>query len=179
MNNVCGFGPLIMKVKAEISGETLDVWLEQDGDQIVAEVDGRRYELEVNEPEDGVYLFKSNGRVTEMFVTPSGVFGDRFQVQASGVDFEIGLIDPKRLRGSAQNAEHGGGAAEIRTAMPGKVVRLLIEPGAEIEKGDGVVVVEAMKMQNELKAPKAGKIKEIRVGEGETVGAGDVLVVIE
>ncbi len=92
---------------------------------------------------------------------------------------DIKLFDPKRLRGSGIDAEHGDGAAEIRTAMPGKVVRILVEKGASIEKGDGVLVVEAMKMQNELKSPKSGIVKDIRVEEGSTVAAGDVLAVIE
>jgi len=63
--------------------------------------------------------------------------------------------------------------------MPGKVARILAEQGAEIKKGEGVLIVEAMKMQNEMKAPKDGIVKEIRCAEGETVNAGDVLAVIE
>ncbi len=63
--------------------------------------------------------------------------------------------------------------------MPGKIVRILVESGAEILQGDGVIVVEAMKMQNEMKSPKDGIVKEIRFAEGETVNAGDVLAAIE
>jgi biotin carboxyl carrier protein len=63
--------------------------------------------------------------------------------------------------------------------MPGKVVRVLVEAGASVEAGDGLVVVEAMKMQNELKSPKGGTVVEIRAGAGATVNAGDVLVVVE
>ncbi|HMJ09649.1 MAG TPA: biotin/lipoyl-containing protein, partial [Pyrinomonadaceae bacterium] len=59
------------------------------------------------------------------------------------------------------------------------VVRVLVEVGTAVEKGDGVIVVEAMKMQNELKAPKGGIIKEIRVGEGSTVSAGETLATVE
>ena len=63
--------------------------------------------------------------------------------------------------------------------MPGKVVRLIANVGDTVEKGDPVLVVEAMKMQNDLKAAKAGIVKEIRVSEGTTVAAGDVLAVID
>ena len=63
--------------------------------------------------------------------------------------------------------------------MPGKVVRIIAEAGAAVQKGDGIIVVEAMKMQNEMKSPKDGVVKEIRVSEGSTVNAGEVLVVIE
>jgi biotin carboxyl carrier protein len=63
--------------------------------------------------------------------------------------------------------------------MPGKVVRVLVEVGQQVEAGQGVVVVEAMKMQNELKSPKAGTVTELRAKPGSTVNAGDVLAVIE
>jgi biotin carboxyl carrier protein len=63
--------------------------------------------------------------------------------------------------------------------MPGKVVKLLVKPGDAVKAGDGVIVVEAMKMENELKAPAPGTVKEIRVAEGKAVAAGEVLVVIE
>ena len=88
------------------------------------------------------------------------------------------IIDPKRLRAAGNETEHGDGLAEIKTAMPGKVVRILVGIGSEVGKGDSVMVVEAMKMQNELKSPKAGTVKTIRAEEGATVAAGDVLATI-
>jgi biotin carboxyl carrier protein len=63
--------------------------------------------------------------------------------------------------------------------MPGKVVRLLVLENAEIDAGEGVLVMEAMKMQNELKSPKKGKVKKIFVSEGSAVNTGDVLVIVE
>ena len=63
--------------------------------------------------------------------------------------------------------------------MPGKVVRLLLAPGAEVEAGAGVLVVEAMKMQNEVKSPKKGIVRKILVSEGSAVNAGDVLAIVE
>jgi biotin carboxyl carrier protein len=63
--------------------------------------------------------------------------------------------------------------------MPGRVVRVLVVAGDEVEEGQGVVVIEAMKMQNELKSPKAGRVARVGVAVGETVGSGDVLVVVE
>jgi biotin carboxyl carrier protein len=102
------------------------------------------------------------------------------QVNVGGeTDFEITLSDPKRMRHSAGAGENAEGAAEIKTAMPGKVVRILVEAGAEVKQGDGVLIVEAMKMQNEMKAPKDGIVREIRAEQGATVNAGDVLAVIE
>ena len=63
--------------------------------------------------------------------------------------------------------------------MPGKVVRVLATAGAEVEAGEGILVVEAMKMQNELKSPKKGRLQKVTVSEGAAVNAGDVLAVVE
>jgi biotin carboxyl carrier protein len=63
--------------------------------------------------------------------------------------------------------------------MPGRVVRLLVEVGVEVAEGQGVVVIEAMKMQNELKSSKTGRVVRVGVAVGDTVGSGDVLVVVE
>lgn len=168
-----------MKLLAELDDRRFPLEVRRDGSTVAAVVDNRQYELEVSEPEPGVFLFKHDGKVTEVFVSPRPNSDSPFQAHARGDSFNIKLIDPKRLRGSGGGAEHDDGAAEIRTAMPGKVVRLLLETGAEVSKGDGVIVVEAMKMQNELKAPKDGTVKEIKVSEGATVAAGEVLAVIE
>jgi biotin carboxyl carrier protein len=63
--------------------------------------------------------------------------------------------------------------------MPGKVVRILVRPGQEVAAGDAIAVVEAMKMQNEIKSPKKGVVQKVLVGEGAAVNAGDVLAIVE
>lgn len=168
-----------MKLQAEIGDDKHNIEIKHADGKVFASVDGREYELEVSEPEPNVYLIKNRGKIFEAFVPPRRKAGDPFQVQIGPHSLDIKLFDPKRLRGSSPDAENDEGVAEIRTAMPGKVVRILVEKGAAIEKGDGVLVVEAMKMQNELKSPKAGTVKAIRVDEGATVAAGDVLAIIE
>lgn len=162
-----------MKLGAQIEGNSHEVEIKRDGGRISATVDGREYELEASEPEAGVYLLKHDNRVFEVYVSPEGI------VNVGGYQLEVKISDPKRLRGARGDAEHGDGNAEIKTAMPGKIVRVLATVGDQVEKGDGVIVVEAMKMQNEMKAPKAGIVKQINAKEGDTVNAGDVLAVIE
>ncbi|MGB7601077.1 MAG: biotin/lipoyl-containing protein, partial [Candidatus Sulfotelmatobacter sp.] len=71
------------------------------------------------------------------------------------------------------------GPKNIVAPMPGKVVRLLVREGDEVEMGAGVAVVEAMKMQNEIKSPKKGTVQKILVTEGAAVNAGDVLAIVE
>ena len=161
-----------MKLQAEVGDQKHEVEIKREGDKLFANVDGRQYELEFSEPERGVYLFKHEGRIFEASVSDG-------HVRIGGSEFDIRLVDPKRLRGGGAGHDHDDGIAEIKTAMPGKVVRILVEVGAEVEKGDGIVVVEAMKMQNELKSPKAGLVKDIRAAEGSTVGTNDVLATIE
>ena len=73
----------------------------------------------------------------------------------------------------------GDAAARIVAPMPGKVVRVMVEAGATVAAGDGIIVVEAMKMQNEIKAPKAGTVITLNIQTGATVNGGDVLAVIE
>ena len=166
-----------MKLQAEIDGEKLDVELVRDGDSLTATVGGRSYTLEASEPEPNVFLFKNENKITEVDI--SAVSPGLMAARVGTHEFQVKLIDPKRLRGTAGESDAIDGRAEIRTAMPGKVVRVIAAVGDQVEKGDGIVVVEAMKMQNELKSPKAGTVKEIRFAEGVTVNSGDVLAVIE
>jgi biotin carboxyl carrier protein len=86
--------------------------------------------------------------------------------------------DPRRRSG--QRGRHGlGGSQQVISPMPGRVVRLLVAQGDEVSAGQGLVVVEAMKMQNELKAPRDGRVLTLTAREGATIAAGEVLAVIE
>ncbi len=167
----------LMRLFAETNGENHEVEIRREGDKVFAKIDDREYEVEASEPEPGVFLIRHENKIYEAAVSMSN--NGAANVSLRGRDHEILLHDPKRLRGSVGAASLDHGIAEVKTAMPGKVVRILATAGTPVEKGDGVIVVEAMKMQNELKAPKAGTVKEIRVNEGATVSAGDVLAAIE
>lgn len=166
-----------MKLQAAANGKKHEIEITRDGAHLFARIDDRNYELEASELEPNVFLLKHEGRLFEVFASPKK--NADYAVRVGSAEMEITIADPKRLRGSSAEAEDASGKVEIKTAMPGKVVRILKALGDTVEKGDGVIVVEAMKMQNEMKSPKDGTIKEIRVTEGNNVGAGDVLVVIE
>jgi len=126
-------------------------------------------------PEPGVYTVLMDGHSYEprVEVTPAGVV-----VVLDGFRFEVDVRDPRRLsrRQSGRGAE---GVQTVAAPMPGKVVRVLVAPGDAVEAGQGLVVVEAMKMQNEMKAARAGRVLTVAVKEGATVTAGEVLVTIE
>ena len=168
-----------MKLQAQVGNNVYKVEITRNENQIIAKIDDREYELEVSQPEPNVFLFKENGKIHEFFVATGTSPDGPLIVSGRNGDVEVKLIDPKRLRGGSAAGIAATGASEIKTMMPGKVVHIIAKPGDQVEKGDPVLVVEAMKMQNDLKSPKAGTVKEIRVEEGSTVGAGDILAVIE
>jgi biotin carboxyl carrier protein len=93
--------------------------------------------------------------------------------------FKTEVRDPRSLRSRRAAAGAGEGPQKLVAPMPGKVVRVIANEGDAIEAGKGVLVVEAMKMQNELKAVKTGTVQKIMVAEGANVNAGDVLAIIE
>lgn len=93
--------------------------------------------------------------------------------------FAVEVRDPRSLRGRKGAAATGEGPQKLLAPMPGKVVRIILAAGSEVEAGQGVLVVEAMKMQNELKSPKKGTVKQVMVAEGASVTAGEVLAIVE
>jgi biotin carboxyl carrier protein len=104
---------------------------------------------------------------------------DEQVVVSRGIATRVTLQDAvRRIRGASRR-EQASGKAELKAMMPGRVVNLLVQVGDELAAQQGVVVVEAMKMENELKSPKAGKVTAIKVAPGQTVEKGDLLVVIE
>jgi len=168
-----------MKLTAEIDGQSYALDLQREGARVEATVDGRRYELEARETEAGSFLLLAGGRVYECRANRTGVQDTATEVHIGDEIFQVVLVDPKRLGGARGAGAEASGRAQIKASMPGKVVRVLVEAGALVEAGDALVVVEAMKMQNELKSPKSGTVVEVRAGTGATVNAGDVLVIVE
>ncbi|HEX3559388.1 MAG TPA: biotin/lipoyl-containing protein [Pyrinomonadaceae bacterium] len=170
-----------MKLDAEIAGETVALEVRREGERVVADVGGRRYELEARGAGVGVYLLLQEGRVYECRVGAArGAQTRGALVVAVGADeYTVTFADRKHLRGARAVAAHDAGRAQVSSPMPGKVVRVLVERGQAVEAGAGVVVVEAMKMQNELKSPKAGTVVELHAEPGATVNASEVLAVIE
>jgi biotin carboxyl carrier protein len=115
--------------------------------------------------------------VRDVHVAPGGR-GDLL-VSLGGRTVVITVNGRRRGRGTSDTAGHGAGAQRIVAPMPGRVVRLLVAAGDVVAARQPVVVVEAMKMENELRAPKAGTVKDLTVAAGMSVEAGRVLMVIE
>lgn len=167
-----------MKLNASIHDVEVIVEVRREAGRVFANVDGREYDLEAHASPSGVTLLLSDGQVFDCRVEGQPVSG-AVDVFVGTDQYAVTLIDPKRLRSAAAASAHADGAARIVAPMPGKIVRVLVAQGASVEAGAGIVVVEAMKMQNEMKAPKAGTVVTLNVEVGATVNGGDVLAVIE
>ena len=130
----------------------------------------------------GRYSLLIAGKSYEVFahhVNKPDVTGYRYEVLVAGQRFEITVEDEreKALTGSIHGS-HESGEALVRAPMPGLVLGLPMDPGSNVERGQTVVILEAMKMENDLASPITGKVKEIRVSKGQTVNQGEVLVVV-
>ena len=167
-----------MKLHATIADYQTDIQIKDDGQRVFANIDGRQYELDVHESAGG-YLLISKETVFDCRVGGRPESGAPVGVVVGTEEFKITLTDPKRLRGNRALAMRDDDAALIVAPMPGKVARVMVSIGDAVKVGDGIVVVEAMKMQNEMKTPKAGTVTKLAAETGATVNAGDVLAVIE
>jgi biotin carboxyl carrier protein len=169
-----------MRLTAEIGKEKHEIEFDRNDGLLVAQIDGRQYEVSVREVDKGVYLLVRDGEVFECLVESDANRQGSFTLHLKNRTYVTTLSDPRRL-GSVDGSSilSGDGAAQITSPMAGKVVRVLVEKGALVKSGDGIVVVEAMKMQNELKSPRDGIVGEVHAVDNATVNAGDVLAIIE
>jgi biotin carboxyl carrier protein len=157
-------------------------------------IDGKNHRLELNRAGKH-WLCRINGREVEIdailvrpHVLSMRIGNLAYEIKSerseNGLQLWIGsaclsaeVRDPRSLRSRSRTGEDRG-TRKIIASMPGKVVRLLVQAGDSIDAGTGIVVVEAMKMQNEIKSPKKGKVEKILVSPGAAVNAGDVLAII-
>ena len=165
-----------MKMKIQFGGRTRDLELAREGQRLRATLDGRSIEADAVEVGPGQYSILLEGASCEVGVepAPAGLI-----VSVAGRRLEARVVDPRRWRGAGRGAGlEAEGRQQIVAPMPGKVVRVLVIQGDKVEAGRGLLVVEAMKMQNEIKSPKTGTVERLLVTEGQAVNAGEVLAVV-
>ena len=159
-------------------------------------IDERSYRLEIVN-QDGRWRCVVDGREVEadpVVVRPNLlsilIDGTSYVVRRERADggtylwvgdkrYQAKVLDPRSLQSRKLATGAADGARKILAPMPGKVVRVLVQESMEVQAGQGVIVVEAMKMQNELKSPKQGIVKQVLTAEGASVNAGDVLLIVE
>ena len=163
-----------MNLEIEIEGKVRRVELTRDGSRVQCRVDGRLIEADVAEIAAGNYSVLVEGKSVEARVEPRGA---GLQILSGGREFLAEVRDPRRYRrGGAGHAV--AGSQNVVAPMPGKVVRVLVKVGDAVAAGQGIAVVEAMKMQNEVKSRNAGTVQKVLVEAGRTVNSGDVLAVV-
>ena len=168
-----------MKVTAKLDQQTFQLDMKTSSERTVVQIDNRSYEVEVRQPEPNTYVIVLDNKIYEGHVHIPTNSRDLVEVSLRNRLYAITLSDPKRLRGSTDTVGHHHGVAEIVAPMPGKIVKVSVEVGMQVEEGQGIIVVEAMKMQNEMKSPRTGRVTSIAVSASDTVNAGDVLAIIE
>jgi biotin carboxyl carrier protein len=105
---------------------------------------------------------------------------DEYRVLVDGRNYRVNLVDERRLRvGGMGGGLELQGRQKVSVPMPGKIIAVLVTEGDTVEKGQGLVIVEAMKMENEVRSPISGEVKEIKVKPGDTVEGGAVLIIVE
>ncbi len=155
-----------------------------DGHPARLSVDGTRYRYERGEGEsaprdfsiepagEGRFSVLAGARSYEVTLLSSG------EISVNGRTFRVEVFNPRGLRSRERGGETQG-RRKIVAPMPGRVIRVLVELNQAVEAGQGLIVVEAMKMQNEMKSPRAGRVVEMKTAPSAAVAAGDVLLVIE
>jgi len=136
----------------------------------------QRFELDLRRVGPGSFSVLIGNRSFDFDVTPEG---EELIVTSRAGTWRVNLADEKRRAMRANTGRQLSGRIELKAMMPGRVVSVLVNPGDEIEAEHGVLTVEAMKMENEIRTPKGGRVIEVRVTAGQTVEKGEVLAIIE
>ena len=155
--------------------------MERAGDGFAVALDGRTWRVDASRVDAQTLSLildneEHNGTCVEVTVVPGRAAG-QFTIQVGTVPIAV-AVDGRRRRGQAEETP-GTGPHRLTAPMPGKVVRLFVRPGDAVKARQPLIVVEAMKMENELRAGRDGTVTEVHVREGLSVDAGALLIVIQ
>jgi biotin carboxyl carrier protein len=158
---------------ATVLGRTLRVEVRGSDGRYSVRLDGEAHEVSISDAAHGFTRVRIGAHAHEVGLEP---VGSGYRVSFPGDSLVVELAEATRA--SAAPVLHDHGPARLTAPMPGRVVRVLSERGADVVAGQGLVVIEAMKMENELRAPRAGRLLELLVREGQAVEAGALLAVV-
>ena len=163
---------------AKLGERTYAVEIEEVGKSLYrVAVDGNEFLVDGKKTGIANYSLIVDNRSFEVDVD---TLEDEYRVLVDGRSYHIHLVDERRVRlGGLQSGIQLQGRQKISVPMPGKVIAVLVGEGDKVEKGQGLVIVEAMKMENEVRSPIAGEVKEVKVKPGDALEAGAALVVVE
>jgi biotin carboxyl carrier protein len=163
-------------VEASAGGKPHRLELEKAGNRWECRFDGLSIEIDALIPRRDVLSLLIDGHSYEI---KREQIGADLHMWVGSTRFAVELRDPRSLRSRQKALGDEKGPRKVLAPMPGRIVRLLVGEGAAVEAGQGIVVVEAMKMQNEIKSPRNGIVKKILQTPGSAVNPGDVLAIIE
>ena len=166
-----------MKYEVRIAGKTRVVELTREAERWRVALDGKQLDADAVEVTANTFSVLIEGESWEVRIAPNA--NGALTLHTGTAEFIAEVEDPRAWRGRRHGALEAEGRQQITAPMPGKVVRLLVKTGDSVELGQGVLVVEAMKMQNEIRSPKSGKVEKILVKEGQAVNAGEVLAWVD
>jgi biotin carboxyl carrier protein len=164
-----------VKIGIELGGQTRTVELARVDGHLEYAIDGRAIAADAVESAPGIYSVLIGGASFEVRVEPNGA-GLRIHVR--GREYAATITDPRSWRRRRGGALESSGRQQVMAPMPGKVVRVLVNAGDAVEAGQGLVVVEAMKMQNEVRSPRSGTVERLLVAAGQTINAGEALAIV-
>jgi len=162
-----------MELIVRHDGEDTRVHLRRAGDRFEVQIGERTYLVDRVAANGSIRSLLIEGSQYEVAVRADGE--RRYQVSGAGGMQEVEVLDPLTLLAEESHAQGKGGAARVNAYMPGRVVALLVEEGESVSAGQGVVVLEAMKMENEIQAEADGVVGKIYVTTGQAVEGGDPL----
>jgi len=166
-----------MNYIATIGDREIKVTVEEVGvARYMVTADGKEYLVDAHQVQDSVWSILYG---TESFEVDVQGRDDDYEVLIEGDCHKFSLMNEQRRALIRAGGKGAAGKAMVTSPMPGKVVKLLVAEGEEVQTDQGVIVVEAMKMENELKSAITGKVKEIFVQEGEVVESGAKLLLME
>jgi biotin carboxyl carrier protein len=162
-----------MRFQVAIGGKSHELELTQAQGAWDCRLDGRPIEIDVRAISPGVLSILRDGRSYVVRQGPNQT------ITVGEQAYEVSIADPRSWRSRQMILAGTAGPQKVTASMPGKVVRILTAAGAYVKAGHGIVVIEAMKMQNELRSPRDGMISAILVPEGKLVNAGEVVAIVE
>ncbi len=167
-----------MKLRVEVDGGSYELEVVRSGSESEYSLAGSHEtsgSASVAEVQPGVFSVLVDQKSFTVYVSERDGL---LEVWAGGQRHTVSIADA-RDRPAGNKKTGADGPVEIRAQMPGRIIKLLVGAGAAVQTGQGIIVVEAMKMQNEMKSPKDGVVSHLRVQEGDTVAAGETMMVIE
>lgn len=164
-----------MKLEIELGAHTHMIDIPRIDRNLQCTIDGNAVEADAVEIAPGIYSILIAGQSFEVRVEK---FGSGLRIAAGSAEYSAQVRDPRKWQKIRSAAASSEGRQNVIASMPGRVVRVLVKAGDTVSAGQGIVVVEAMKMQNEVRSPKAGSIERLLVCEGQAINAGDIIAVI-